>query len=48
MKKLLIDEIEEFIDKLIDEWTINEIKIEVKPKYGNELTVLKRAIVKEE
>ncbi len=37
----LVNQIEEFIDKLSNEWTLREIEIKMTPKYGDKLTIKK-------
>ncbi len=38
----MINQIEDFIDKLMDEWTLKEMEIKVEPKYGNTTKISKK------
>lgn len=44
--KELINQLEEFIDKIGNEWTLIEVEIKITPKYGDKLT-LKKELSKE-
>lgn len=41
INKRLINQVEEFMNKLGNEWTLKEVEIKVTPKYGDKLTVRK-------